>query len=168
MDVAKLWSEIAHDGHLWALCGVAMALGIVGGIAQAFASADGGRPGWRTLLQRGLLGAVAAGAVLYVATPASGVALVSGSLVAGYAGQALLDALAARAKLQVTKEEAAEAKQQLAAQTKEAAHLAGALDGALRELAAPTATDAAGTAAAHARALAVLRAARAAASDDAS
>ena len=79
MDVAKLWSEIAHDGHLWALCGVAMALGIVGGIAQAFASADGGRPGWRTLLQRGLLGAVAAGAVLYVATPASGVALVKAS-----------------------------------------------------------------------------------------
>ncbi|MBL8625008.1 MAG: hypothetical protein JNK64_27105 [Myxococcales bacterium] len=135
MDVARLWKEIAHDSDLWALCGVAMALGIVGGIAQAFASADGGRPGWRTLLQRGLLGAVAAGAVLYFAKPDSGGALVSGSLVAGYAGQALLDALAARARLKVEQQAAAAATAALATKTTAAATALGAVATAERLLA---------------------------------
>lgn len=123
MDVEGLWAEIAHDGHLWALCGIAMVLGIVGGVAQGFASAEDGRPSWRTLVQRGLLGAVAAGAVLYLAKPDSGIALVSGSLVAGYTGQALLDALAARAKLKVSEERVAVVTRQIVAQAEEQARL---------------------------------------------
>lgn len=165
MDVTTLWADVVGDGHLWALLGVALGLGGLGGVAQAIASTTDRAALKRTWWQRAVLGAVAAVAVMYVTTPGSGVAFVSGSVVAGYAGQAILDALAARAKLQVTKEEVAEAKQQLAARTKEAAQLAGALDSAVRELTAPAATDAAGAATAHARALAVLRAVRGPASD---
>lgn len=106
MDTNELWASI-ENWRLWAVCGTALGLGAIGGAIQAISSL----PDWATarkqLLARMLVGAVAAVAVIYVSDPKTELAFVGGALVAGYAGQAILGALEARAKLAIAKEVAA-------------------------------------------------------------
>ncbi|HUQ01653.1 MAG TPA: hypothetical protein VM261_04120 [Kofleriaceae bacterium] len=107
MDTNKLF-ELIGDGRLWAVCGVAFALGAAGGFIQSLASAASkeelGREWWKRLL----VGAIAAVAVMYVTAPSTAIELISGSIVAGYAGKALLDSLDARGRLAAAKDQIAD------------------------------------------------------------
>jgi hypothetical protein len=96
----------------WLVVGAAAVFGLVGGLVQAFTSTEPTLKEARAIVASAFLGAVAAVAILYIAKPADGVALIASSLVAGYAGRALMDALSARAKLAVSQQETAKAKQE--------------------------------------------------------
>jgi|GEM_PF-3689535 len=118
MDDPKLWSEIGN-AHVWILCGICFGLGAIGGFIQAI----GAEPPiklreewWKRLL----VGGVAAVAVLYVTDPDRSYEIIAGSLVAGFAGQALLAALAARLLLDTAQKRTAEAKQELRVKAEEA------------------------------------------------
>jgi len=65
---------------------------------------------WR----RALIGGVAAVAVLYLTNPTTGVALIGGSIAAGYAGQAVLAGLEARTIAALARQDAAKARSESA------------------------------------------------------
>ncbi|HVV81464.1 MAG TPA: hypothetical protein VHE35_00245 [Kofleriaceae bacterium] len=98
----------------WKVVGAAALFGAIGGFTQAITSTDPAivkvdAQGKTTrvtaeIVYRALVGMIAAVAILYIAKPGDGIALIASSVVAGYAGHALMDALAARAKLAVTQE----------------------------------------------------------------
>jgi hypothetical protein len=100
VDPNKLWSELAN-GHLWLVLGSAAISGVIGSVLHPPISDPPGaatppppKPpsrGWAALS-----GAVAAVALLYVTQPDSGTALIGGSLVAGFAANAVLAGLQAR------------------------------------------------------------------------
>src|SRR5689334_17702621 len=100
MDPSAL-SKLLGEWQLWVVCGVAFAFGAVGGVINL-----GSAPEW---WRRVVVGGIAAVAVLYITSPETGVALVGGSLAAGYAGQAVLNALQSKVELALTKEDAREA-----------------------------------------------------------
>lgn len=107
MDPEKL-SALLLDLHLWTVVLASFLLGMLGALLNA------GEPAEPTSQQRSagskfldlLAGGVAAVAILYVTDPKTGVALIGGSLVAGYAGKAVLAALQARVLVAVAKKEA--------------------------------------------------------------
>lgn len=104
MDITKLWGLI-DDWRLWAVCGIAFGLGALGGVIRALTAEPPPDPPpprrdprWAAA-RLFFVGGIAAVAVMYVTLPESAMALIGGSLVAGYAGKAILDALESRAKL---------------------------------------------------------------------
>ncbi len=118
MDTNRLWALI-EDWRLWAICGTALGLGTIGGAIQAISSLPWAEAK-KVLPARMLVGAIAAVAAIYITEPKSDMAFIGGALVAGYAGQAILSALEARAMLTVAKTVAA-TQQQLADKTVEVA-----------------------------------------------
>lgn len=106
MDTNKLW-ELIGDARLWGLCAVAFTLGGVGGFIQSVVSLPSAEDFKRDWWKRVLIGAIAAVAVIYITNPDDATEFIGGSLVAGYAGQAILGALETRAKLAATREVAA-------------------------------------------------------------
>jgi hypothetical protein len=91
MDSGKTLDSL-HSGSLWIGCLIGFGLGVVGALVHALSTdAKLDKRLWRGLLA----GGVAAVAVLSSTDPA-GIAFVGGSLVAGYAGKAILDGLGAK------------------------------------------------------------------------
>lgn len=121
MDAANLLATMTWQ--LGVVCVLTFALGSLGGLLHgvgtsgtAAAAAPG--PGPTTppapsALRRALVGGVAAVAVLYITDPHSGVALIGGSVVAGYAGHAILAGLEARAVAALAQADAAQKGQDL-------------------------------------------------------
>jgi hypothetical protein len=114
MESIALW-DLLGEWQLWAVCAVSFALGALGGLLhlgavkpapEAETPPPKPTPWWRHVL----VGGAAAVAVLYVATPETGIALVGGSIVAGYAGEAILAGLESRAKLALAQQEVVETK----------------------------------------------------------
>jgi hypothetical protein len=112
MESIALW-DLLGEWQLWAVCAVSFALGALGGLLhlgavkpppEGDAPPPKPTPWWRHVL----VGGAAAVAVLYVATPETGIALVGGSIVAGYAGEAILAGLEARARLALAQQEVVE------------------------------------------------------------
>ena len=93
------------DPKLWLLLGVTFSLGAVGALLHRTAQ-DPPPPGGGQA-RDALIGAVAAVAILYVTNPTSGVALIGGSLIAGYAGKLVLAGLEARVTTSLALREAA-------------------------------------------------------------
>lgn len=111
-DPASLLDSL-KAGQTWAVLGVAFGVGFVGG-ATHWATRLGtpGDAGPRPpLWAEGLIGAVAAVAILFVLRPSDGVALMASSLVAGYAGRAVMSALEDKAKAIVAQNELARMQQ---------------------------------------------------------
>jgi hypothetical protein len=110
MDESKLWDEILN-GQLWGLLGAAALLGAIGALlhpATTEASDEArvqtdAKHGWRDVAA----GAVAAIAIIYTANPTSATALVAGSLVAGYAANAVLAGFESRVRVAKMTERAA-------------------------------------------------------------
>jgi hypothetical protein len=107
MDTDKLLSALINL-QLWLLLLAAFVLGAIGALAHR-ASQDPpseGQPrsGWS---RDALVGGVAAVAILYVSSPPTGIALIGGSLVAGYAGKLVLAGLEARVTATIAQREAA-------------------------------------------------------------
>jgi hypothetical protein len=108
----------APDTWSWVL--TAGAAGAVGGLIQALTTTDADTKGlkfevrvWNAICVV-LLGAVAAVAILWIVKPSGSTELISSSLIAGYAGRALMEALSARAKLAVSQQETEKAKTETA------------------------------------------------------
>lgn len=106
VDTDKLLSALINL-QLWLLLLAAFALGAIGALAHR-ASQDpptDGQPrgGWS---RDALVGGVAAVAILYVSSPPTGIALIGGSLVAGYAGKLILAGLEARVTATLAQREA--------------------------------------------------------------
>lgn len=111
MDTKALWGLVGAR-HVWIICGIGFGLGALGGLIQALGAApavDFRKEGWK----RVLIGAVAAVAVLYVSEPTTAFELIGGSLVAGFAGQALLGVLEARTLLVQAKQRVVETEAKL-------------------------------------------------------
>jgi hypothetical protein len=94
-------------GQTWAVLGVAFGVGFVGGAAHWVTGlgAPGDAGPKAPLWAEGLIGAVAAVAILFVLHPSDGVALVASSLVAGYAGRMVMSALEDKAKAIIAQNE---------------------------------------------------------------
>jgi hypothetical protein len=92
MDIDKLLSALVNL-QLWLVLVAAFGLGTIGALLHR-ASQESPPTGGR--VRDALTGGVAAVAILYVTAPPSGVALIGGSLVAGYAGKLVLAGLEAR------------------------------------------------------------------------
>ncbi len=121
-----LWTPIGD----WRLtCAFGFGLGALGGFIQAIGASPAIAP--KEWWKRVVIGAVAAVAILYVNEPATAIELISGSLVAGFAGQALLTALEARVRLEAAEQKVDETQRALAAkvdevdETKDALHARG-------------------------------------------
>jgi hypothetical protein len=110
MDPERL-AALLLDRDLWMIVLASFALGLVGALlnsGEPYPPAEPPLPprsGWSKFLDL-LAGGIAAVAVLYLTNPETGVALIGGSLVAGYAGKAVLAALQARVLVAVAKKEA--------------------------------------------------------------
>jgi hypothetical protein len=85
MDPTNLLAQLTWQ--LGVVCVLAFAFGAVGGLLHE------GKPASEAAMS----GVGAAAAVLYLTNPKTGVALIGGSVAAGYAGQAILAGLEARA-----------------------------------------------------------------------
>jgi hypothetical protein len=113
MDPEKLSASLGN-GPLWLVIGAAFGLGALGAVLHRWSSGpDTPQPGALVasplvaLVRDGLTGAVASVAILYVTAPTTAIALIGGSLVAGYAGKAVLAGLEARVVASTAKREAA-------------------------------------------------------------
>jgi len=111
MDADKLVSSLS-DLHLWTIITLGFVLGVIGAGVHVLATAEAGSSNEsldkaKSSLRAVLAGGIAAVAVLWVTNPTSGIAFVGGSLVAGYAGKAVLDGLAAKLTATVAQREAA-------------------------------------------------------------
>ena len=102
MNLDTLWSTLI-DAHLWAIIAGAAALGALGAalhppvtVADPPPAGEELARGIRSRAWDLLAGAVAAIAILYVTDPRTGVALIGGSLVAGFAANIVLSSLQAR------------------------------------------------------------------------
>jgi hypothetical protein len=83
------------DVDTWGVLLAAVALGGLGGLAQAFAAKDpmdAATSSWKVAI----IGMVAAVGALWASSPSSAIELVGGSLLAGFFGRAVLAALQAR------------------------------------------------------------------------
>ncbi|HEY1694679.1 MAG TPA: hypothetical protein VGG39_21055 [Polyangiaceae bacterium] len=105
-DHANLLDSL-KAGQTWVVLAVAFGVGFIGGTAHWVTRL--GTPGdagpKAPLWAEGLIGAVAAVAILFVLRPSDGVALVASSLVAGYAGRMVMSALEDKAKAIVAQNE---------------------------------------------------------------
>lgn len=121
MDSVKLWSELAN-GYLWAVAVTAASFGVIGALLHPPPKPPPAEPGsppkppdpnardapeTRSRAWDGMTGAVAAVALLYITNPTTGIALVGGSLVAGFSGTAVLAGLQARVLAAVATKQAA-------------------------------------------------------------
>jgi len=102
-----------HDVNMLLLVALAAVLGVIGAAARATAAAvkdDRGDPPppppKNPRLQVAVTGAIAAVAVLWLSAPSTAIAFIGGSLVAGYAGKAVLDALEAKVIAGIAQREA--------------------------------------------------------------
>ena len=100
MNANELWSSIG-DLHVWGVVLVTGLAGAAGGLVHAASQNPAGLtdvPGapplkkWKQML----VGALAAVAVLYYAAPKPGIEWIAAALLGGYAGDAVMAALAAR------------------------------------------------------------------------
>ncbi len=98
------------DGEAALVLGIAGLLGLGAGFLRWWTEGTR-RADARRLI---VIGGLASIGAMYIARPIDLIALVAGSLIAGWAGEAVLAALEARARLQIAKQSEAEAKQQLA------------------------------------------------------
>lgn len=136
MDTDKLLEALVNL-RLWLVVVAAGALGAIGALVHRVSQAPPSTlpatrpprvPAWA---YSALVGGVAAIAVLYVSNPTTGIALIGGSLVAGYAGNSILAGLEARTTAALAVREAARnetaaklAREDLAALTSQVAALA--------------------------------------------
>lgn len=97
MDPDRLF-ELLENGHLWLVLGVALVFGAVGALIHRGSTPSDTAAAERRLSVTAdvLTGGIAAMAILYVSDPTSGVTLIGGSLVAGYAAKTVLAGLEAR------------------------------------------------------------------------
>jgi len=86
---------------------IAAISGMLGGIAHRSTSPPDDRTSWWSNL---VVGAVASLAVLFVFTPSDAVRLIALSLIAGYGGKAILDALEAKVKTAIAEAETVKVK----------------------------------------------------------
>jgi hypothetical protein len=103
MDIDKLLSSLVNM-QLWLVLAAAFGLGAIGALVHR-GSLEPLPTGGRA--RDALTGGVAAVAILYVTSPPSGVALIGGSVVAGYAGKLVLAGLEARVTATLALREAA-------------------------------------------------------------
>ncbi len=108
IDPSALVAKLVHDSDTWIVCGISAGMGALGGVAHALVP-DPAKPSW---WRRVVLGAIAAVAILWVSRPDDAVALIASSLVAGYAGEAIMSALEAKSKLLAANAQIADEKQQ--------------------------------------------------------
>lgn len=95
------YHAVLSDGVV-ALVLIALVLGFFGGLARVVKQATEASPPKLSVwpaIGGALVGAVAGVAAFYILTPTTSLRFISASLIAGYAGPALLDALEARFKL---------------------------------------------------------------------
>lgn len=127
MDPSELWESLSWQ--LVAVCALSFVLGGIGGLMHLAGTgetpppppATGAPAGtaappvrlWIVGIRRFLVGGVAAVAILYITDPKTGIALIGGSIAAGYAGQAVLAGLEARVKAAVAVKDAAETRADL-------------------------------------------------------
>jgi hypothetical protein len=139
VDLDKLVA-ILMDGHLWLVLGMAFVCGAVGALIHRGAvvgapgappldppGGDGAEPRDNATparrpsrLNDALTGGIAAVAILYVTDPTTGIALVGGSLVAGYAAKTILDGLEARIVSSIAQRQAAESQHAASVSLREA------------------------------------------------
>jgi hypothetical protein len=140
-DAEKLFQSLAV-ANTWYIVLISFGIGAVGGLAHALGDTGSvpvipPTPGapvtpappdkWKWLREV-LVGAVAAVAVLFVVRPADGVALVSSSLIAGYAGRAIMAALEDKAKAIIAQQAAVVAQQRANDATQDVHKLIDAAD----------------------------------------
>jgi hypothetical protein len=94
MDTVDLINDL-WTWQFFAKLGIALLCGMLGGLVP-HADSPAQSPQRKVQLRQGFVGAIAAAAILFVADPHTPTQLVSGSLVAGYAGNAVLAGLSAR------------------------------------------------------------------------
>jgi hypothetical protein len=104
MDIDQLISALI-DLHLWFVIAAAFGLGAIGALIHRSSQDPPPGGGW---VRDALTGGVAAVAILYVSKPTSGIALIGGSLVAGYAGKLVIAGLEARVTTTLALREAAD------------------------------------------------------------
>jgi hypothetical protein len=91
------------DVHLWLVVLSVAICGLLGGIARKLTAEQGST---ENLATDGFIGAITALAMMFVLpSDTTGVRVIALSIVAGYAGKTLLDALRARAQLIVSQEQ---------------------------------------------------------------
>jgi hypothetical protein len=106
MNIVDLVGSI-KNWNTWVVLLTVAIFGVIGGLAHKLTSPPEDE---MSSLRFILVGAVSSLAVLFVFTPSDAVRLIALSLVAGYGGKAVLDALEARVKVALAKEETAKAK----------------------------------------------------------
>jgi hypothetical protein len=115
MDPDKLFGLLKNE-HLWLVLGVAFVFGAVGALIHRDSNTPSSEttPGARSpsLHADVLTGGIAAMAILYVTDPLSGVALIGGALVAGYAAKIVLAGLEARVTSVIAQRDASDSKRQ--------------------------------------------------------
>jgi len=115
MDPDKLFGLLENQ-HLWLVLGVAFVFGAIGALIHRSSAPPPGDPtsAARQPTVRGdiLTGGIAAMAILYVTDPPSGVALIGGSLVAGYAAKTVLAGLEARMTSVLAQRDASESRRE--------------------------------------------------------
>ncbi len=101
LDINTLLGSI-RNWETWVVLVFVAAFGVAGGVAHNLTSpSDDQTSGWGHIV----LGAVASIAILFIIEPSDAVKLAALSLIAGYGGKAILNALAARATAVLAKEE---------------------------------------------------------------
>lgn len=123
---------------VWVLIGVVAVFGALGGWAHKLAAPAEDQRRWSGFV---VVGAVAALAVLFVFGPKDPVKLLALSIVAGYGGKAVLDALENKVKAAVAEAETKHAKeqgQQAAVAARKAIEAGRRLTGEVEERLAPT------------------------------
>ena len=107
VEIAKLVGSFG-EGSTWAVLGIVAFFGILGGLAHKLTSPPPDDKKWAVYI---VVGAVTSVAVLFIVFPSEPVKLVALALAAGYGGKAILDALEARVKAAISREETAKAKE---------------------------------------------------------
>ena len=87
--------------HLYFFFAIVAVAGALGGIAHKLSAAPDDKTPWYSYV---ILGAIAALGVYYILSPVETIKIVALSLVAGYAGKAVLDALQAKALAAITQQ----------------------------------------------------------------
>ena len=109
MDSSSVFQSLAVLATWWVVL-IAFGIGAFGGLAHYLGGTAPATPAAKfTWLREMLVGGVAAVAILFVVHPATGVTLVSSSLIAGYAGRAIMSALEDKAKAVIAQQAAVDA-----------------------------------------------------------
>ncbi len=107
INITELINSL-KNGDTWIILLVVAIFGMIGGLAHKLVAP----PEDKTRLEGYLVvGAVSSIAVLYILNPKDSLKLIALSLVAGYVGKAILDALGLRIKLAIAQEKTTEVKE---------------------------------------------------------